>query len=138
MPSRPIINLERDRFPTLQNAGTVTGPTAGATVVSLTITREGLYELDVERFLTGTGQGISDTNNMQLLRNSTVIMSPLLTLSTSGAPFEDQYSVNCAKNDVIAVKVIANGTGTVIYCCSIIARLICTNPGALVELYPAI
>ncbi len=137
MPTRPIFTQERDRFPTIQSAGSITGPTAGATIASVTITRRGLWEINVERFLTGTGQGISDTNNMRLLQNSTVVMSPLLTLSTSGSSFEDQYCLACMANDVVTVQVIANGTGTVIYCCTIVARLVNTNPGSLTDLYPA-
>lgn len=128
MSTYPVVALERDQYPTVQASGAVTGPGAGVLIATVTIPRIGLWEITVERFLTGTGQGIADTDNMEIKQNSTVVLAPLLVPPSSNSnPFEDQFILKCAAGDAITINAIGAATGTVIYCVTIIGRLVNAN-----------
>lgn len=132
MPNYPLWVPVRDSVPTVQASSATTGPAGGATLASVTLTVPGLYDFWIHSYLGGTGQSTPDSNNMQLVKTSgavtTTILSPILVPpQANGSPEDIIVSALVTSGDVVAVKAIGAGTGTVIYNVTLVARIINGN-----------
>lgn len=108
------------------NAGNVTSPAAGATVVS-TGALTGLYNVTVTVYVSGT-VGAGDNDNMQLVFGSTVI-----NLADTTTPITVPFQVNPGGNG-LSVKVVNLGTVGSVYHASITFVPASPNPATTMTL----
>lgn len=132
MPNYPLWVPVRDSVATVQSSGSLTGPTAGTTVTSVTIPVPGIWEIWVHVYLGGSGPTATDSTNMQLVKTSgaatTVVLSPInVPPQANGATEDIVVTVIATTNDTVSVKAIANATGTAIYNVMLVARIVNGN-----------
>jgi hypothetical protein len=108
------------------NAGNVTTPGAGATIVN-TAAINGLYNVTVTVWVSGT-VGAGDNDNMQLVYGSTVI-----NLSDGTTPITYPFQINPANNG-LSVKAINAGTAGAVYHAAITYAPASPNPATTMTL----
>lgn len=114
--------LFRDSAATVQAAGSVLGPTAGAAIASVTVPATGLYEVVVSLYLFGT-VAVAETNNVQLRQNATARLSPLMVPGLINVfPAPTTVVLSCAAADTVSVNAIGTATVTASYAAAITAR----------------
>lgn len=109
----------------IQKYGAATGPTAGASLVSLTGLRKGRYRVVVATGVEGTGT-VADNDNMQLLNGAGTVSVVLASYGGVARVPNPEMVVDVADGGTLAVGVIGNAGTAAIY-----AALIVATPEAL-------
>jgi len=100
-----------DTNATVQGGTTVTGTSANATLVTLTLPNNtALYKLRIVVFVSGTVTA-TEANNMILTQGSTTLMTLPVIQSASAGPVVVEPIVNAAVSQTIAIKVGAATPG---------------------------
>jgi hypothetical protein len=94
--------------------GSVTGPAAGAAIVTTGALTAGEYNVTVQSLMGGTTAG-ADANNLELEVNG-VVVTALENPSTSGLEWTASFpAITVEAGQAITVNAIGAGTGTAIY-----------------------
>jgi hypothetical protein len=110
----------------VMNAGSVTGPTAGQAITSITIPFSGVWQIGWTVGLGGTTAG-ADRNNFQLQQGVSVLLTSMNASGTGTQSTEPTVTLPLSAGTVISVNAIGAGTGTAIYSAQLVAVPV-TNP----------
>lgn len=132
MPNYPLWVPVRDSVATVQASGSLTGPTAGTTIATVTVPVPGVWEIWLHIYMGGTGPTATDSTNMQCVKTSgattTILLSPInVPPQANGATEDIILTAIVTTGDTISVKAIGNATGAAIYNVMIVLRIVNGN-----------
>ena len=103
----------------LQAAGEVTAPAAGAAIATLAAPPVGVYDVVLDVWLSAAAA--ADASNMKLQRGGADLFSPLFVVNN---PIEHRYRITLNGSQNLSVVAIAAGGAGVVYCAQITATRI--------------
>lgn len=118
-----VQNVQSGLADTIEASSNASGPTAGTTVATITLTAAGVWEISYATGLLSGSPVAADGGNMVLKQNTTALLAKLPVPAAIGyQPGPAPLRVTAAANDTITIAAIGNATAAVIYAATLIAK----------------
>lgn len=95
-------------------SGSVTGPTAGQTIASLTTATAGIYIVNWIVGVAGTTAS-TEARNFELMQGTTSVFTSLNSATSGQYVVQTEVALSCAAGATLSVQAVAAGTSTAIY-----------------------